>query len=178
MKPTSISSICNNFRCVNEGKAHPGVCTIAPECKENLKPTNPKDAIGSDKLPLGLVPSSLIAFTSLAFLEGASKYGRYNWRIAGVRASIYNDALARHMAAWWNGEDIDPQTGVPHLANAAACIAILIDAGESKALNDDRPPRQPTGAMIRWLAVKVPEIKALFKDHNPKQYTILDSKED
>lgn len=47
---------------------------------QNLKSTNPKDIIGSDKLPLHLVPFSAIAYECLAYLEGALKYGRANWR--------------------------------------------------------------------------------------------------
>jgi hypothetical protein len=62
--------------------------------KPNLscKDTNPKDAVGSDKLPLHLWPESATMYGCLGLLEGMSKYGRSNWRAAGVRASIYYDA--------------------------------------------------------------------------------------
>ena len=82
-----------------------------------LKDTNPKDAIGVTKIDMGLVPDSAIVAEALAFSEGALKYGRYNWRIAGVRSSVYHAALLRHLSRWWNGEDADPDTGVPHLAS-------------------------------------------------------------
>lgn len=141
-----------------------------------VKATNPKDAIGSGKLPIGLVPDSAIALESLAFLEGATKYGRYNWRAAGVRASIYHDALRRHLAAWWNGEDADPATGIPHLASVRACAAILIDAAVIDKLTDDRPPRaELVGELQRALADEVPRIRELYPDANPHQYTIADS---
>lgn len=135
---------------------------------------NPKDAIGINKLPLGLIPDTAIALLSLAFLEGASKYGRFNWRAVGVRSSIYHDALRRHIASWWNGEDADPATGIPHLANAAACIAIILDAKATGKLNDDRPPAAEVGALLRSLATEVPRIKALFAASNPTQLTIND----
>lgn len=141
---------------------------------EGAKHTNPKDAIGSGKLPLELVPDSAVALESLAFLEGALKYGRYNWRIAGVRSSIYTAALRRHLAAWWNGEDCDPATGVPHLASVRACAAILIDAKECGKLTDDRPPQAGVGDMQRELSGRVPGIKEQFKDADPYQYTIAD----
>ena len=48
------------------------------------KPTNPKDAIGAAKLPLHLVPDTLRIYAAMAFAEGASKYGAYNWRAAGA----------------------------------------------------------------------------------------------
>lgn len=144
--------------------------------KLDRKSTNPKDAIGSNKLPFSLVPSSMRAFCALGMLEGACKYGRYNYRALGVQASIYYDALNRHIESWWNGEDTDPKTGIPHLASALSCIAIILDAGVSKKLTDDRPPQQRTGELIRLFNSEVPRIKRMFKKHKPYQYTIADSR--
>lgn len=144
----------------------------------DAKPSNPKDVIGSKKLPLELIPWSANAETSLAFLEGALKYGRFNWRIAGVRASVYMAAMLRHLAKWWNGSDRDPVTRVKHLANARACIDILIDAEWSRTLTDDRPPRQPEiEVRIDEMADIVAHLQHLFKHHNPKQYSIGDESE-
>lgn len=109
----------------------------------NSKPTNPKDRIAVNKLSMGLVPDTAIAYLALAFTEGGLKYGPYNWRTAGVRASVYDSAARRHLAKWWNGEDRDPGTNVPHLANVMACCAILLDAEVVNKLNDDRPPPIP-----------------------------------
>ena len=106
------------------------------------KATNPKDAIATDKAPLHLVPASFKAYTATALAEGALKYGAWNWRAAGVRASVYVSALQRHLDKWFNGEDIDPDTGVPHLANAAACLAVLIDSDVQGSMTDDRPIEQ------------------------------------
>jgi hypothetical protein len=142
-------------------------------------PLNPKDLIGATKLPLGLVPDVLVTEVSLAFLEGALKYGRYNWRAAGVRASIYHDALMRHIFKWWNGEERDATTRVRHLANAGACIAILLDAELQGKLIDDRPIAQPgLSARIDEAMAIIKHLQELFKDHNPKQYTIMDALKD
>jgi hypothetical protein len=149
--------------------------TVFRALERDTKPTNPKDAIGSDKLPVHLVPSTATALESLAFLEGALKYGKYNWRIAGVRMSIYLDALERHLAKLKNGEWADPGTGVPHLASIRACAGIIIDADVCGKLVDDRPPRAPVAEFIDSLAVKVVNLKARFSDRSPHQYTIADS---
>lgn len=139
-------------------------------------PANPKDLIGSKKPPIELIPEAGNFETSLAFLEGALKYGRFNWRKSGVRASIYKAALLRHLAKWWNGSDRDPLTRVKHLANARACIDILFDAEWSNKLVDDRPIRQPDiEKRIDELTDIVKHLQELFKDHNPPQYTIADS---
>lgn len=141
----------------------------------DTKPSNPKDAIGSSKLPLDLVPDTVIAEVALAYLEGALKYGRFNWRIAGVRASIYRAALLRHLAKWWNGEDRDTTTRVKHLASAIACLGIILDAELCGKLTDDRPPSAPIGSLIDASEEVVLHLKELFKNHNPHQYTIKDS---
>ena len=138
------------------------------------KPTNPKDVIGSTKLSMGLVPDTVDAEVALAYLEGALKYGRYNWRKAGVRSSVYRDAMHRHMAKWWNGEDEDPTTRVKHLASIIASAGILLDAELVGKLTDDRPPRAPVAELIQKADEKVAHLKELFKDHSPHQYTIDD----
>lgn len=141
----------------------------------NTKASNPKEAFGSAKVPVGLVPDSAIIEESLAFLEGALKYGRYNWRIAGVRASTYNDAMERHRKRWWNGQDRDPLTRVRELASIRACCAILIDSEICGMLNDDRPPRADLNSLLDQDMENVAHLKELFKDHSPKQFTIADS---
>jgi hypothetical protein len=138
------------------------------------KPTNPKDAIGSTKLPLNLVPDSLTAYAALSFAEGASKYGSYNWRVAGVRASIYKAALERHLKKWWNGEECDPKTKVPHLASVIACAAIILDADLAGKMTDDRPPKVPMGELIDGMEGIVKGLYAMHKDMNPHHHTALD----
>lgn len=143
--------------------------------KYDTKDTNPKDAIGSKKLPMHLIPGTAKAAMALAFLEGALKYGKYNWRVAGVRASIYLDAMQRHLEKFKDGEDCDPETGVPHLGSIMACAAILIDASVFEKLNDDRPPSGPVGEYIDSLQENVRHLQEFFADKNPRQYTIEDT---
>lgn len=146
----------------------------------DTKPSNPKDAFGSAKIDLGLVPDTLVVCAARAFLEGALKYGRFNWRVAGVRSSIYRAAFNRHAAKWWNGQDQDPKTRVHHLDNAIACLAILRDAELYGMLDDDRPPCPDPDAMAKFIdsaEVDVAFLKALFKDHHPHQYTIGDTRD-
>lgn len=143
--------------------------------KEETKDGNPKDAIGATKLPMHLIPGSAKAFLTMGFLEGALKYGKYNWRVAGVRASIYLDAMERHMEKYTNGEDCDPVTRVPHLASIMACCSIILDAELVGKLTDDRPPRAPVSELIDSLATDVAYLKELYKGKNPHQYTIEDS---
>ena len=105
-----------------------------------LKDTNPKDAIGVRKAPLSCVPMNVVAELGVAMLEGAAKYGRHNYRASGVRASVYFDAIMRHLIAHWEGETIDPDSGLPHLTKAMAAMAVWRDAQLNGMEDDDRPP--------------------------------------
>lgn len=107
------------------------------------KPTNPKDAIGVSKAPMSVVPATVLAEVGLGMMEGALKYGRHNWRDAGVRTSVYYDATLRHMMRWWEGEDIDPDSGLSHITKAICSLVVLRDAMIFDNVNDDRPKPAP-----------------------------------
>ena len=57
----------------------------------STKLSNPKDMVGSRKVPLSTLPFRVLWRVGLAMLEGALKYGRHNYRAVGVRASVYFD---------------------------------------------------------------------------------------
>lgn len=140
------------------------------------KPANPKDLIGSGKLPLHLWPTTATALGAMGLLDGMLKYGRSNFREIGVRASIYYDAALRHLGAWFEGEDLDPDSGLPHLAHALACLAILVDAQAAGKLNDDRMVAGGYRALVTELTPHVARLKALHAGKDPKHYTIADSR--
>ncbi len=130
-----------------------------------VKDSNPKDALGIRKAPFSTVPAPVIAELGLAMLEGALKYGRHNYRVIGVRTSVYYDACRRHLDAFWEGQDIDPESGLPHVIKAMACLAIMRDAQYQGKLTDDRPPSTPDG-WVEKLNQKAADL--LDKYPNPK----------
>lgn len=158
---------------------HEGRCggaRIMPPVTAVTKDTNPKDAAAAvqGRVPLSLFPDTARVQGAMAFHEGACKYGRYNWRKSGVRASVYVDALERHMTSWWNGEEMDPDSGLPHLAKALACIAVLIDSKTCDKLTDDRPPRAPVADQLAYCRNIVKDISERLKGFDPPQLTIND----
>ena len=131
-----------------------GHCPVDCRCLEwgkrqmsDLKPSNPKDAVGIRKAGLSASPTYVQYLVGLAMAEGARKYGRHNYREVGVRYSVYYDAALRHLHQWWEGEDVDPDSGLPHPAKAVACLAVLLDAMLLGNGSDDRPPKYPEGWM-------------------------------
>ncbi len=112
----------------------------------NGKDTNPKDAVGTKKVPISVLSFPVLGEVALAMLEGAIKYGRHNYRVAGVRASVYIDAaIMRHLMPFWEGEDIDSDSGLSHITKAIAGLMVLRDSMIQKNWVDDRPPKSPDG---------------------------------
>jgi hypothetical protein len=128
---------------------------------------NPKQAAGSARSPLRFVPDTILFYLSQAFAEGALKYGSFNWRRSTVVASTYKEACLRHISKWWNGEDKDKKTKVHHLANAAACIAILLDAELNGTLDDDRPPALDLGPLVKETERVLAHLKKMSEGLNP-----------
>ena len=144
---------------------------------ENLRPINPnpKDVIGSGKIPLELVSEFANAEEALAMCEGALKYGAFNYRAIPVKSSVYIAAARRHIADWFNGVDRDGVTDVHHLGSARACLGIILDAENMGTLIDNRPPANTKiQEFLDSFQVRVKKLRELFKSSNPKHYTIAD----
>ena len=139
------------------------------------KDTNPKDAVGIAKVPQSVVSRLVLGELGLAMFEGARKYGRHNYRVAGVRASVYFDAVNRHMDAWWEGEDLDPDSGLSHVTKAIATLVVLRDAMLQEKFTDDRPPPAKDKG---WMAKLNELAAALIKKYpDPKPAITRDHKE-
>lgn len=94
------------------------------------------------KPPIGLIPRSALIAEANALAFGAQKYGRDNWR-GGMDWSRLVDAAFRHLSAFADGEDNDPETGLVHLAHLKACASFLIEYHEKCLGTDDRPKTTP-----------------------------------
>lgn len=117
---------------------------------------NPKDLVGMTKPPLALVPPCFEVYVSMAMKNGAKKYGLYTWRKEKVQSMIYLDAAKRHISSFIDGETNSKDAGVHHLAHAAACCAILLDAFLNDCVIDNRPPPGKTAELIEQLTEKKP----------------------
>ena len=110
--------------------------------------------------------------------EGGLKYGLHNYRVIGVRASVYYTAAVGHLMDWWEGEDLDPDCPVElsHVTKAIASLVVLRDAMINDNWTDDRPPKSPKG----WKKELNARAKVLVDAcENPvKPYTEKDTKND
>lgn len=115
---------------------------------------NPKDRLGLKKPPLRLVPPAALLYMAKVMGLGAAKYGPYNWRQKKVRYTVYLEAAMRHILSALDGEEIDPESGQPHVAHAAACMAIVLDAKATGNLVDDRPTPGVAAKLIAEMTEK------------------------
>lgn len=90
------------------------------------------------KAPLEYVVYDMLELDARVHKHGADKYGISNWRMDKITTSTYEAAILRHFVAWARGEDIDPDSGLPHLAHIRACCAVVLDADNHGTLIDDR----------------------------------------
>lgn len=103
---------------------------------------NPKDlAATRDKKPqLDLLEHVANIEIARVMETGARKYGRKNFRTIPISATVYIGAIARHVGAWGAGENLDPESGISHLAHIGANVHVLLAAMEAGTFTDNRAP--------------------------------------
>jgi len=91
----------------------------------------------TDKLPVNLLSSEALLQTAAVLKFGADKYNEHNWR-QGFAWSRPLAAAMRHIMAFNDGEDKDPESGLSHLAHAMCCIMFLLEFEKTHKELDDR----------------------------------------
>ena len=89
------------------------------------------DAVRDDKGKPNIwyVPRAAINAMARVFEFGAKKkYHAYNYKTGkGLDWNRVYDSALRHLLAWNDGEDTDPESGMSHLWHAITNTAMLID---------------------------------------------------
>jgi Domain of unknown function (DUF5664) len=73
---------------------------------------------------------------------GAQKYDSHNWR-GGIAYSRIISSLLRHLAAIQRGEDLDPESGLPHIDHLGCNWMFLSHFSKRRPDLDDRVFPQP-----------------------------------
>ncbi len=94
-----------------------------------------KDDTG--KARVSLIPRAALEAEAAVMGFGAKKYATWQWK-SGFAYSRLLDASLRHIIAFADGEDNDPESGLSHLAHARASLAMLLDQLKTGAGEDDR----------------------------------------
>lgn len=89
------------------------------------------------KPPLSIIPLEALQLEAKVFAFGAAKYGKSNYK-KGMAWSRVIDAALRHIFAYANGENLDPESGMSHLGHARCCLAMLAFYEANQVGVDDR----------------------------------------
>jgi hypothetical protein len=109
------------------------------------------------KARIDLIPPELLIALGEVLQHGAAKYGERNWE-KGMNWGRCYAAAMRHLLAWSMGEEIDAESGLPHLAHAATNVAFLYAFASREVGADDRAPFFKT----RGVKPEVPELAPMI----------------
>jgi hypothetical protein len=80
----------------------------------------------SGKPTTALLPSKPLLEIAKVLDYGAKKYEPHNWR-KGISYTRVLSAAQRHLLAWNDGESVDPETNLSHIAHAACNLLFLLE---------------------------------------------------
>ena len=81
----------------------------------------------SKKPQLYLLPPKTLYEVGKVLTFGAEKYDPHNWRKVDDLQNRYSSAAMRHILAHIDGEDLDEETGLSHLAHAICCLMFKLE---------------------------------------------------
>ena len=90
------------------------------------------------KPDFSLLPLCTLEDEVRVWMYGKAKYAAWNWA-KGMQWSVPLACLLRHLAAWQRGEELDAESGLPHLAHAMCNLRMLTLYSHTYPEGDDRP---------------------------------------
>lgn len=90
------------------------------------------------KPPLANLPPAGMVGVAKVQAYGHKKYKDFNNYRKGMEASRQCSCIIRHVMAYMNGEDLDPESGESHIAHAATRCMFLLQNIHDKVVIDDR----------------------------------------
>tara|TARA_B110000967_G_C18419450_1_gene333115 strand:+ start:164 stop:562 length:399 start_codon:yes stop_codon:yes gene_type:complete len=100
------------------------------------------------KPQLYLLPPKSLNEVGKVLTFGAEKYDPHNWRKVDDLQNRYTSAAMRHMLAHIDGEDVDEETGLSHLAHAICCLMFKLE-DQLIAESEEKRPREPDSSQYR-----------------------------
>lgn len=92
---------------------------------------------GQKQARFDLIPAKPLEHLALVYGKGSEKYEDRNWE-KGYRWGLSYGAMQRHLWAFWGGEYLDSESGLPHLAHAMWHCMTLMQFEEERLGTDDR----------------------------------------
>jgi hypothetical protein len=103
--------------------------------KESMEATGVKH--DQEKPRVDLLDPLALEGLSAVLTFGAKKYAAHNWR-GGIAYSRLLGAALRHLFAILRGEDVDQESGLPHIDHLGCCWMFLSNMMKTRPDLDDR----------------------------------------
>ena len=100
----------------------------------------------SAKPRMNLLPPKAIIEVSKVLTFGAEKYDAENWRKLDDLQNRYTAGALRHIFAHMDGEQLDPETKLSHLAHALCCLLFKLEIELENAKIEEEKPRETDSA--------------------------------
>ena len=106
------------------------IMTMRLDSHEDIFVVSATTALGSLTTAFKILKKQYPIFETAQLLDWSEEIakikisGRHNWK-KGMQWSRMYDAMLRHLTAWIEGENKDPESGLPHLAHCGCCLLFL-----------------------------------------------------
>ena len=122
----------------------------------------------TDKPRYDLLPPKALGLLVDCLTYGAKKYDDYNWRKdGGIDPNRLFAATQRHLWAWKEGEVMDKESGLPHLAHAATNLLMMLDLATRPPVKI--PNFSPPSAVVATKPEAKPEPEPLTLSGNESE---------
>jgi hypothetical protein len=91
-----------------------------------------------NKPPLALLPPEGLRAVARVQAYGSRKYGSWNNYRKGMEVSRNCSCAMRHILAFMDGENLDPESGEHHIAHATCRLMFLLQNLKDGCAYDDR----------------------------------------
>ena len=95
-----------------------------------------------EKPKMHLLPPKAINEVAKVLTFGAQKYDEENWRKLEDLQSRYSSGALRHIFAHLDSENLDPESGLSHLAHAICCLLFKLEIELENAKIEKEKPRE------------------------------------
>lgn len=125
------------WRCSQCGKSAVKQLSLFPELEKEVVQSCGALRFDTGKAPIHYIPPSVLESLAYVYGFGDTKYLPRNWEEGMNYSRMYSSAM-RHLLSWFEGHDLDAESGLPTLSHALWNIAGLIFYTQKGLGVDDR----------------------------------------
>lgn len=101
--------------------------SVIDPVKPVVNPVTKSIRLNQGKIRFDLIPPEFVRSVAEVFTFGANKYSDHNWKgFTSEQQEEIKGSLLRHIYAYLEGEENDPESGLSHLAHAGCNLAFMI----------------------------------------------------